>query len=58
MPWPARRRLLERIRAPRPPVDIAALARQIEARTEPDSHAAEHVATLLHYTATPRKRTA
>lgn len=61
MPWHARKRLLKAARkpvAPEPPVDIAALARRIEARTQPDSHAAEHVATLHHYTSTPRKRTA
>jgi len=61
MPWHARKRLLKAARkavAPEPPVDIAALARRIEARTQPDSHAAAHVAALHHYTAKPRKRTA
>ena len=61
MPWHARKRLLKAARkpvAPEPSVDIAALARRIEARTQPDSHAAEHVTAMDYFTAKPRKRTA
>ena len=58
MPWHARKRLLKAARkpvAPEPSVDIPTLARQIEARTQPDRDAGAHVALLHHYTSKPRR---